>query len=42
MNEFIYHVNKHDRITFVDASWLAFAIENGVYSLTRESVLGKP
>jgi hypothetical protein len=40
MREFICHVDANDRITFVDASWLAFAAENGLPALTVESVKG--
>ncbi|MGA2686412.1 MAG: hypothetical protein ABSF51_15340 [Verrucomicrobiota bacterium] len=40
MREFICHVDAVDRITFVDASWVAFAAENGLPALTAESVQG--
>jgi hypothetical protein len=40
MREFICQVDANDRITFVDASWLAFAAENGLPALTAESVKG--
>jgi len=41
MREFIYHVDAKDRITFVDANWVAFAAENGLPTLTAEAVTGK-
>ena len=40
MREFIYRVDAEDRITFVDASWVAFAGENGLPALTAEFVKG--
>jgi hypothetical protein len=41
MRQFIYRVDAQDRITFVDASWLAFAVENELPALTAEAVTGK-
>jgi hypothetical protein len=41
MRQFIYRVDAEDRITFVDASWLAFAVENELPALTAEAVTGK-
>jgi hypothetical protein len=41
MREFIYQVDANDRITFVDANWVAFAAENGSPALTAEAVTGK-
>lgn len=41
MREFICRVDAKDRITFVDASWVSFAAENGFPSLTLESVKGR-
>ncbi|MGO8837194.1 MAG: hypothetical protein ACLQAH_10305 [Limisphaerales bacterium] len=41
MQQFIYRVDAQDRITFVDANWLAFAAENGLPALTAEAVTGK-
>ena len=41
MREFIYQVDGTDRITSVDANWVAFAAENGLPALTAEAVTGK-
>jgi hypothetical protein len=41
MREFIYRVDANDRFTFVDANWVAFAVENGSPALTAEAVMGK-
>jgi hypothetical protein len=41
MQQFIYRVDAQDRITFVDANWLAFAAKNGLPALTAEAVMGK-
>jgi hypothetical protein len=41
MRQFIYRVDAQDRITFVDANWLAFATENGLPTLTADAVTGK-
>jgi hypothetical protein len=41
MREFIYQVDAKDRITSVDANWVAFAAENGLPALTAEAVTGK-
>ena len=40
MRQFICRVDAEDRIAFVDASWAAFAVENGAPALTAESVRG--
>ncbi len=40
MRQFICRVDAEDRIAFVDASWVAFAKENGTPALTAESVRG--
>jgi hypothetical protein len=40
MKQFVYRVDAQDRIQFVDANWLAFAVENGTNSLTQEAVTG--
>jgi hypothetical protein len=40
MRQFTLHVDARDMITFVDAQWLTFAIENDTPSLTIESVVG--
>ena len=42
MRQFICRVDAEDRIAFVDASWAAFAEENGAPALTAESVRGTP
>ena len=41
MREFICQVDAKDRITFVDANWVAFAAENGLPALTAEAVTGE-
>ena len=41
MREFICRVDAVDRITFVDESWVPFAVENGLPSLTAGSVSGR-
>ena len=40
MDEFICRVDAGDKITFVDESWMAFALGNGAPSLAAESVIG--
>jgi len=40
MRQFICRVDAEDRIAFVDASWAAFAKENGAPALTAECVRG--
>jgi len=40
MRQFICRVDAADRIVFVDASWVAFAAENGAPALTAASVQG--
>lgn len=38
MLEFVYRVDAEDKITFVDANWTPFAIENGLSRLTSAEV----
>jgi hypothetical protein len=41
MREFICQVDAGNRIVFVDASWVSFAAENGLPSLTLAAVKGR-
>jgi hypothetical protein len=40
MRQFIYRVDAEDRIASVDATWVAFAVENGLPSLPAKFVIG--
>ncbi len=39
---FIYRIGSDDLISYVNADWLEFAVDNGAESLVRPGVLGKP
>ena len=40
IRQFIYRVNAENRISYVDSTWVAFAAENGLPSLTAKLVIG--
>lgn len=41
LQEFVYRVDRRDRILYVSDPWVAFAQANGASGLTRESVFGR-
>lgn len=42
VRQYVYRIDEADKITHVDADWVAFARENGVPQLTASAVVGRP
>ncbi len=40
-NIFVYRIDNHDRIVYVNSTWLSFAAENDAHELTHDYVLNK-
>lgn len=40
--QFVYHVDQHDRVVYCDAAWLRFAEANEAPELDAPAVLGRP